>query len=112
MLLAEPTSSVVWNANRSAITLRIRVFGKSAHVGLQHQSENTFEQMNRVAVRLQALKSEVEQRTTALNIGTGQSPNSILMLGSQSGGKTNFNVVPENCWFTVDRRINPEENLA
>ena len=34
------------------------------------------------------------------------------MLGGQSGGGTNFNVVPEECWFTVDRRINPEESLA
>jgi succinyl-diaminopimelate desuccinylase len=33
------------------------------------------------------------------------------MIGGQSGGGTNFNVVPERCWFTVDRRINPEEDL-
>jgi acetylornithine deacetylase/succinyl-diaminopimelate desuccinylase-like protein len=33
------------------------------------------------------------------------------MVGGQSGGGTNFNVVPEKCWFTVDRRINPEEDL-
>src|SRR5216684_5360625 len=37
MLLAEPTSGVVWNANRGAISLRVRVLGKSAHAGLQHQ---------------------------------------------------------------------------
>jgi acetylornithine deacetylase/succinyl-diaminopimelate desuccinylase-like protein len=34
------------------------------------------------------------------------------MLGGESGGGTNFNVVPAECWFTVDRRINPEEDLA
>ena len=34
------------------------------------------------------------------------------MLGGQSGGGTNFNVVPEACWFTLDWRINPEEDLA
>src|SRR5262249_36265020 len=112
MLLAEPTSGVVWNANRGAITLRVRVFGKSAHVGLQHQGENAFERMHYVVGRLQRLKREVEQRTTSFNIGAGQTRNSILMLGGQSGGGTNFNVVPENCWFTIDRRINPEENLA
>jgi len=28
----------------------------------------------------------------------------------QSGGGANFNVVPEACWFTIDRRINPEED--
>jgi succinyl-diaminopimelate desuccinylase len=112
MLLAEPTSGVVWHANRGAITLRVRVFGKSAHVGLQHRGENAFERMHRTVERLQELKREVEQRKTALNIGAEQTPNSILMLGGQSGGGTNFNVVPETCWFTIDRRINPEEDLA
>jgi acetylornithine deacetylase/succinyl-diaminopimelate desuccinylase family protein len=111
MLLAEPTSGGVWNANRGAITLRVRVLGKSAHVGLQHQGENAFERMHRVVERLQELKQEVEERTTHLNIGADQARHSILMLGGQSGGGTNFNVVPAECWFTVDRRINPEENL-
>src|SRR5438046_4099266 len=112
MLLAEPTSGVVWNANRGAISLRVQVFGKSAHVGLQHLGENAFERMHSVVERLQELKREVEQRTTSSYVGAGQSPNSILMLGGQSGGGTNFNVVPESCWFTIDRRINPDENLG
>ena len=111
MLLAEPTSGVVWNANRGAISLRVRVLGKSAHVGLQHQGQNAFERMVRVAQRLQDLKQEVEQRATSFNIGADQARQSILMLGGQSGGGANFNVVPEECWFTIDRRINPEENL-
>jgi len=111
MLLAEPTSGVVWNANRGAISLRVRVLGKSAHVGLQHQGENAFERMQRVVERLQELKKEVELRTTNLNIGADQARHSILMLGGQSGGGANFNVVPAECWFTIDRRINPEEDL-
>jgi acetylornithine deacetylase/succinyl-diaminopimelate desuccinylase family protein len=111
MMLAEPTSGVVWNANRGAISLRVRVRGKSVHVGLQHQGENAFERMHCVVHRLQELKREVEQRLTSHDIGAEQARNSILMLGGQSGGGTNFNVVPEECWFTIDRRINPEENL-
>src|SRR6267143_5526974 len=111
MLLAEPTSGVVWNANRGAISLRVRVLGKSAHVGLQHQGENAFERMHRVVERLQELKKEVELRTTNLNIGADQARHSILMLGGQSGGGANFNVVPAECWFTIDRRMNPEEDL-
>src|SRR5215470_20123618 len=62
MLLAEPTSGAVWNANRGALSLRVRVFGKSAHVGLQHQGENAFERMLRVVERLEELKCEVEKR--------------------------------------------------
>jgi succinyl-diaminopimelate desuccinylase len=112
MLLAEPTSGVVWNANRGAISLRVEVFGKSAHVGLQHRGENAFERMHRVVARLLELKSEVERRLTHFSVGSEQARNSILMLGGQSGGGTNFNVVPEKCWFTIDRRINPEEDLV
>jgi len=112
MLLAEPTSGVVWNANRGAISLRVRVLGKSAHVGLQHQGENAFERMHLVVERVQELKREVEQRVTNFKVGAKHARNSILMLGGQSGGGANFNVVPEECWFTVDRRINPEEDLA
>jgi succinyl-diaminopimelate desuccinylase len=111
MLLPEPTSGVVWNANRGAISMRVKVLGKSAHVGLQHKGENAFDQMVRVVERLQELKREVEQRETDCAIGAEQKRNSILMLGGGSGGGTNFNVVPEQCWFTVDRRINPEENF-
>jgi acetylornithine deacetylase/succinyl-diaminopimelate desuccinylase family protein len=111
MLLPEPTSGAVWNANRGAISLRVTVFGRSAHVGLQHQGENAFERMLRVVEQLQELKREVERHATAIDVGAEQARNSILMLGGQSGGGANFNVVPEICWFTIDRRINPEEDL-
>src|ERR1700694_4755761 len=93
MLLAEPTSGVIWNANRGAISLRVRVLGKSAHVGLQHQGENAFERMHRVVERLPELEQGVERRSTHFNIGADQARQSILMLGGQSGGGTNFNVV-------------------
>ena len=33
MLLPEPTSGVVWNANRGAMTLEVTVRGRAAHVG-------------------------------------------------------------------------------
>ena len=111
MLTPEPTSGVIWNANRGAITLRITVKGKAAHVGLQHQGINAFEQMLEVARALQVLKAEVEHagRTTA--IVPEAAAHSILMLGGRVEGGTNFNVVPEACSFTVERRFNPEEDL-
>jgi len=112
MMTAEPTSGVLWNGNRGAISLRVEVFGKSAHVALQHKGENAFERMLRVVALFQELKREVEQRLTAFPVGNGDPQNSILLIGGQSGGGANFNVVPEKCWFTLDRRINPEEDLA
>ena len=111
MLTPEPTSGVVWNANRGAITLRITVKGKYAHVGLQHEGINAFERMLEVARALQALKAEVEQRRTAYRIVPKEAAHSILMLGGRVEGGTNFNVVPDACSFTVERRYNPEEDL-
>ena len=111
MLTPEPTGGVVWNASRGAITLRVTVRGRSAHVGLQHQGVNAFERMLQVAAGLQALKAEVEGRKTGYNIVPAAAARSILMLGGRVEGGTNFNVVPDACAFTVERRFNPEEDL-
>lgn len=111
MLLPEPTSGVVWNANRGAISLRITVKGKPAHVGLSYQGVNAFERMLAMARELEKLKSEIEQRETAFDIHPPAARRSILMMGGECRGGSNFNVVPDACSFTVDRRINPEEDL-
>jgi len=111
MLTPEPTGGVIWNANRGALSLRVKIRGKSAHVGRQSEGSNAFEGMLRVAEAVSKLKHEVEQRTTAYNIAPDSLRRSILMMGGQCESGTNFNVVPETCWFTVDRRINPEEDL-
>ena len=111
MLLPEPTSGVVWNAHRGAISLRITVRGKPAHVGLQHEGINAFETMLPVANALLELKKEVELRTTSYNVQPDAARRSILMLGGQTKGGTSFNLVPGEFSFTIDRRINPEENL-
>ncbi len=111
MLTPEPTGGVVWNANRGAITLNITVKGKSAHVGQQHVGVNAFEGMLAVAQALRELKSEVETRATSFRIAPEAARCSILMLGGRCVGGTNFNTVPDTCSFTVDRRINPEEDF-
>jgi acetylornithine deacetylase/succinyl-diaminopimelate desuccinylase-like protein len=67
--------------------------------------------MLRVTERLWKLKEEVEQRATAFNISPESARRSILMMGGQCQSGSNFNIVPDMCWFTVDRRINPEEDL-
>jgi acetylornithine deacetylase/succinyl-diaminopimelate desuccinylase family protein len=112
MLTAEPTAGVIWNANRGAISLRATVRGKPAHVGLHYMGVNAFEGMLEVARSLQELKAEVESRRTAVPAEPEAARRSILLLGGQCNAGKNFNVVPGACSFTVDRRLNPEEDLA
>ena len=111
MLTPEPTGGIVWNANRGAITLRITARGKTAHVGRQYEGVNAFQGMLAVAQALLELKHEVEAHTTDFRIAPDVARRSILLLGGRTEGGTNFNVVPDECWFTVDRRLNPEEDF-
>jgi succinyl-diaminopimelate desuccinylase len=111
MLTAEPTSGVIWNASRGAISLKITIKGLPMHVGLQYDGVNAFDNMVVVANALTELKCDVESRTTEFNIQPGAARRSILMLGGRCEGGTSFNLVPGECSFTVDRRINPEEDL-
>jgi acetylornithine deacetylase/succinyl-diaminopimelate desuccinylase family protein len=111
MLTPEPTGGVIWNANRGAISLRATVRGKAAHVGRQFEGVNAFERAVPAMARLLEIKKEVELRETQHDITPAAARKSILMLGGRAEAGTNFNVTPDFCSFTIDRRINPEENL-
>ena len=111
MLTMEPTSGVVWNANRGVISLRVTVRGKPAHVGLHFRGVNAFHGMLDVAGALAALNVEVSLRRTAFAITPDAARRSVVLLGGELSGGHNFNVVPDRVSFTVDRRTNPEEDF-
>jgi len=111
MLTPEPTGGVIWNANRGAISLRATMRGKAAHVGRQFEGVNAFERALPAVVRLSEIKKEVELRETGHQIAPAAARRSILMLGGRVEAGTNFNVTPDFYSFTIDRRMNPEEDL-
>lgn len=111
MLTPEPTGGIIWNANRGAISVRATMRGKSAHVGRQFEGVNAFERAIPTITKLLDLKKEVELRETQQRITPAAARRSILLLGGRVEAGTNFNVTPDLCSFTIDRRINPEENL-
>ena len=100
MVTPEPTGGEVWHAARGAITLRVTVRGREAHVGQANLGVNAFEHMVRIAEPLMQLAHELlEERS------------SMLVVGGAAGAGANFNVVPGSAWFSVDRRFNPDEQL-
>jgi succinyl-diaminopimelate desuccinylase len=112
MLMPEPTSGAIWNACRGAISLRVRITGKPVHVVLQKEGINAFEQMVTLSNTLIKYKRRVEKRKTDCSVLPGESRNSIVMLGGTCECGTNFNVVPGSCSFSIERRLNPEENFT
>ena len=111
MLTMEPTSGVVWNANRGVISARVVVHGKPAHVGLHFRGVNAFRGMLAVGALFEELDREVSSRQTSFRIEPEAARRSVLLLGGELSGGHNFNVVPESVSFTVDRRPNPEEDF-
>jgi succinyl-diaminopimelate desuccinylase len=111
MLTPEPTSGVIWNANRGAVTVRVTVHGREAHVGLLHQGRNAFEDAVRVVAGLQRLARRVGRRRTRFRVTPDAARRSLLLIGGRVEAGSNFNVVPGRCVFTVDRRMNPEEHF-
>ncbi|MEP7115996.1 MAG: ArgE/DapE family deacylase [Acidobacteriota bacterium] len=111
MLTPEPTSGVVWNANRGAITVRVTVHGREAHVGLLHQGRNAFEDAIRVVTSLQRLARRVARRRTKFMVTPAAARRSLMLIGGRVEAGSNFNVVPGRCVFTVDRRMNPDEDF-
>lgn len=53
----------------------------------------------------------MSQRHTNHPVGTGEAPGTMVAVGGQSGGGSNFNLVSAHTWFTVDGRFNPEEDI-
>ncbi len=111
MLTPEPTGGVVWHASRGAITLRVEVEGRPAHVGQAHLGVNAFEHMIAVAEPLARLARDLLDRRTAYPLESDEARGSMLVVGGASGSGANFNVVPGRAWFSVDRRFNPEEDI-
>jgi succinyl-diaminopimelate desuccinylase len=99
MLTAEQSGEVIWNAAKGALSLRVDVHGRPAHVGQAVEGVNSFLHMLKVAAPLSDYAREMSER------------GSMVVVGGRSGGGSNFNVVPERSWFTVDGRFNPDVDL-
>jgi len=111
MLMPEPTSRVIWNANKGALTYRIFLRGRSAHAALESQGENAFKYLIDIAQSLFSLREMIKRRKTKIPVSPPDANRSSLLIGGQTGSGASFNVVPEHAFFTIDRRINPEESL-
>jgi succinyl-diaminopimelate desuccinylase len=111
-IVAEPTWGTIWHACRGAFTLRVRVRGRPAHVGLHYDGVNAFAAAVDVVAQLRELEQALRERKSALTFSSShpRAGESIMLVGGSSGGGTNFNIVPDEFSFTVDRRPNADED--
>jgi succinyl-diaminopimelate desuccinylase len=111
MIMTEPSSGVVWNASKGALTVKVIFKGKFAHIGLANEGINAFEHMVTAAGSLIKLKEDISGRITPLAVTPETAKKSVMLIGGESGSGISFHTVPDTAWFTIDRRFNPEESL-
>jgi succinyl-diaminopimelate desuccinylase len=111
MVTAEPSGGSIWNAARGALSLRVDVRGREAHVGQADRGVNAFQHMLHIAQPLEAYVRDMAARHTKFPMDPDDATGTMVVLGGLFGGGSNFNVVPGRASFTIDGRYNPEEDL-
>lgn len=111
-IVAEPSYPNIWYAARGAFTVEVTVHGHPAHVGLHYTGNNALLTAHKVLENLISMADDVSRHRTELRIEPEPARRSIMLLGGISGGGTNFNIVPGEFRFTIDRRPNPDEDYA
>lgn len=111
MMTAEPSSGGIWHAARGAVSLRVDIRGREAHVGQANQGRNAFADMLDVARPVLEYAAAMAGHHTSLPMAEGDAPGTMMVVGGLFSGGSNFNVVPGDGAFTADARYNPEENL-
>ncbi len=109
-IVAEPSFPNIWYAARAAFTVEVTVKGRPAHVGLHYEGENALLAAHEVLTDLIAMATDVSEHRTELRIEPEAARQSIMLIGGTSVGGTNFNIVPGEFRFTIDRRPNPDED--
>ena len=103
-----------WHGHKGLLWARIIVVGRNAHASTPWRGRNAFLAASRLALSLhEILSSAYSTRWTSHRTLPPEAGTPTFMLGGEAGipggGKTNQ--VPGEFYFTIDRRLLPEETV-
>ena len=111
-IMPEPTSlTYVWHAHKGCLWYKIKIRGRQAHATLPHLGVNAFEKMVQLATRFIEYRKIVEQRTSRFEAYPVEGNRASIAIGGMCSCCDAVNIVPGEAWFTIDRRVLPEENI-
>jgi succinyl-diaminopimelate desuccinylase len=97
--------------HNGVLWFRVNVHGKAAHAAAPHKGVNAFEGAAAIVGALQPLKKAFDKRSFTPQGAKVMHPTMNVggVFGIGPGPKVN--TVPAEAWFTIDRRIVPNEKL-
>jgi acetylornithine deacetylase/succinyl-diaminopimelate desuccinylase-like protein len=104
IVVAEPTMCSPCHGHKGSLRLEFSIGGKSSHTAVPHLGINA---ITDAAKAILAIRSEHERLALAIPGVLGTPTLSVVRV---HGGK-GLNIVPDNCCFSIDRRLVAEESL-
>jgi len=110
-IVPEPTSlTYIWHAHKGCLWLKITVRGREAHGSIPDRGLNAFIKMAKLALRLAEHDERLRRKVSRTPAYPEGAERASLALGGMCGSGEAVNVVPGLAWFTLDRRVLPEED--
>ena len=100
-------------ASLGAVQMDVKVSGKSVHSALSHLGENAVEKASLLTTALLDLKNKVVKRKSKIDVHpeTGLSKMEARLNINLIKGGLKVNIVPDECFISIDRRLIPEEDV-
>ncbi len=101
LLIPEPSSNEIFLAQKGALWLEIEMEGKTAHGSMPDLGVNTVESMAQFIYRLKSLDFSFKPHLLL---------DKCTAAGTTMHGGEKINVIPDNCYSTIDIRTMPGQN--
>jgi len=112
-VVPEPTSlTYIWHVHKGCLWLKITVRGREAHGSIPDKGLNAFVKMTELALRLAKHDEDLRRKVSSTPAYPEGAERASLALGGMCGSGGAVNVVPGLAWFTLDRRVLPEESMG
>ncbi len=98
-------------AHRGVLWANVTVHGKPAHASRPKDGINALEQAIPLIQQFKALEKIYAGRSTRYNVSNKSPKHPTIMIGGVSGGGSKINTVPDVFRFSIDRRLNPEDDV-
>jgi succinyl-diaminopimelate desuccinylase len=112
-IIGEPSGvGTIWNAHKGCVALEVTVEGKSTHASTPWLGTNAFEEAVFFVNKLNSeFKPRLAGKVSALPCTVEGGEKATVNVGGLVQAGVAFNVVPDKCVLTIDRRLIPEEEL-
>jgi acetylornithine deacetylase/succinyl-diaminopimelate desuccinylase-like protein len=104
-IIGEPTNLDIGIAHKGSLKFTIKTKGKNAHGSTPHLGLNAINMMGELIV---AINNEIVPEYDRMSDELLGKP--TINIGTISGGRA-FNIVPDNCFIEIDRRMLPTETV-